>query len=47
MFEGGISLTSYLMMSEYYLDLRFPISYPRTNILGGLYAWRRSKRMGK
>jgi len=38
MFEGGISLTAYLMLSEYYLDLRFPISYPCTNTLGGLYA---------
>jgi len=39
MFEGGISLKAYLMLSEYYLDLRFPISFPRTaNTLGGLYA---------
>lgn len=37
MFEDGISLTAYLMLSNYYLDLSTPVSYSRTNIAGGLY----------
>lgn len=37
MFEEGISLTAYLMLSDYYFDLKLPISYPRTNTTGGLY----------
>lgn len=35
MFEEGISLAAYLMLSDYYFDLSKPVSYPWTNTIGG------------